>query len=47
MAKQNLKDKRNFTLHSYNLIGQTLPTQLDKVLVAALFGYFTLGLYQL
>ena len=45
----NLKEKRNFTLHSYgyNLIGQTLSNYMDKVLVGALFGYFALGLYQL
>jgi O-antigen/teichoic acid export membrane protein len=45
----NLKQKRNFTLHSYgyNLIGQTLSNYLDKVLIGALFGYFALGLYQL
>ncbi len=45
----NLKEKRNFTIHSYgyNLIGQTLSNYLDKVLIGALFGYFALGLYQL
>lgn len=45
----SLKEKRNFTLHSYgyNLIGQTLSNYLDKVLIGAVFGYFALGLYQL
>ena len=45
----NLKEKRNFTIHSYgyNLIGVTLSNYLDKVLIGALFGYFALGLYQL
>jgi O-antigen/teichoic acid export membrane protein len=45
----NLREKRNFALHSYgySLIGQTLTNYLDKVLIGALFGYFALGLYQL
>jgi O-antigen/teichoic acid export membrane protein len=45
----NLKEKRNFTIHSYGggLMGQTLSNYLDKVIVGALFGYFALGLYQL
>ena len=45
----NLKEKRNFTIHSYGytLIGQTLSNYLDKVLIGAVFGYFALGLYQL
>lgn len=46
---KNIKEKRNFTLHSYgfSLIGQILAKYLDKVLIGAIFGYFTLGLYQL
>ena len=45
----NLKEKRNFTLHSYgyNLIGQNLSNYLDKIIIGALFGYYSLGLYQL
>ena len=45
----SLKEKRNFMLHSYgyNLIGQTLSTYVDKVIIGAMFGYFALGLYQL
>ena len=45
----NLKEKRNFTIHSYGytLIGQTLSNYLDKVIIGAIFGYFALGLYQL
>lgn len=44
----NLKEKRNFTLHSYgfNLIG-SLSTYLDKAIIGILFGYYALGLYQL
>jgi O-antigen/teichoic acid export membrane protein len=44
----NLKERRNFALHSYgfNLIG-SLSTYLDKVIIGAVFGYYTLGLYQL
>ncbi|MBS7633552.1 oligosaccharide flippase family protein [Candidatus Bathyarchaeota archaeon] len=44
----SLKEKRNFTFHSYgfNLI-KTFSTYLDKVVIAPLFGYHTLGLYQL
>ena len=45
----NLKEKRNFTIHSYgyNLIGQQLSNYLDKIIIGALFGYYMLGLYQL
>ncbi len=45
----NLKTKRNFTIHSfgYNLIGITLANYLDKIIIGAFFGYFALGLYQL
>lgn len=45
----NLKEKRNFTLHSYgfNLIGQNLSNYLDKIIIGVLFGYYALGLYQL
>jgi O-antigen/teichoic acid export membrane protein len=40
----HLKEKRNFTIHSYgyNLVGLTLSNYLDKVLIGALFGYFAL-----
>jgi O-antigen/teichoic acid export membrane protein len=45
----NLKEKRDFILHSYgyNLIGQQLSNYLDKIIIGALFGYYALGLYQL
>jgi len=45
----SLREKRGFILHAYgsNLIGGTLPNQLDKIVVGSLFGYYTLGLYQL
>ena len=45
----SLKEKRNFTIHSYgyNLIGQTLSNYIDKIIIGAIFGYYTLGLYQL
>ncbi|NLB76065.1 MAG: oligosaccharide flippase family protein [Crenarchaeota archaeon] len=45
---ESIKEKRNFALHSYgsNLI-KNFNTNLDKVLIAPVFGYFTLGLYQL
>ena len=45
----NLKQKTGFVLHSYGytLLGEKLPLFLDKVLVGAIFGYFSLGLYQL
>jgi len=44
----DLKEKRNFALHSYafNLIGN-FSGSLDKVIIGALFGYYALGLYQL
>lgn len=44
----SVKEKRNFALHSYgsNLI-KNFTLYLDKVLIAPVFGYFTLGLYQL
>jgi O-antigen/teichoic acid export membrane protein len=44
-----LKQKRNFTLHSYgyNLIGKNLANYLDKMIIGTLFGYYALGLYQL
>jgi O-antigen/teichoic acid export membrane protein len=43
-----VKEKRNFTMHSYgvNLIGN-LSASLDKIVIGTLFGYYTLGLYQL
>jgi O-antigen/teichoic acid export membrane protein len=45
----NLREKRNFALHSYgfNLMGQGLSAYLDKVIIGTLFGYYALGLYQL
>jgi O-antigen/teichoic acid export membrane protein len=44
-----LREKRNFILHNYGyeLIGETLSNNLDKVIIGTVFGYFTLGLYQL
>ena len=44
----SIKEKRNFALHSYgfNLI-RNFTTYLDKIIVAAIFGYYVLGLYQL
>ena len=44
----SVKEKRNFALHSYgsNLI-KNFTLYLDKMLIAPVFGYFTLGLYQL
>lgn len=44
-----LREKRNFTFHSYGytLIGETLSNNLDKVIIGTLFGYFALGLFQL
>ncbi len=46
---KSLKEKWSFALHAYgyNLIGKTLPNFLDKIIVGSLFGYYTLGLYQL
>jgi O-antigen/teichoic acid export membrane protein len=45
----NIKEKRNFTLHSYGytLIGRNISNQLDKIIIGAIFGYYALGLYQL
>lgn len=44
----NLKEKRNFTLHSYGFnILSNLSGSLDKVVIGILFGYYALGLYQL
>lgn len=44
----NLKEKRNFAFHSYGFnLTRTLTTYLDKIIIASLFGYHTLGLYQL
>ena len=44
----SVKEKRNFTLHSYgfNLI-RNFTNYLDKIIIGPLFGYFVLGLYQL
>lgn len=44
----NLKQKRNFTIHSYgyNLVGN-FSAYIDKLIIGALFGYYALGLYQL
>lgn len=43
-----IKEKRNFAIHSYgfNLI-RNFTNYLDKIIIAPLFGYFVLGLYQL
>jgi O-antigen/teichoic acid export membrane protein len=45
----SIKTKRNFALHTYgySLVGLTLSNNIDKILVGPLFGYYTLGLYQL
>lgn len=45
----SLREKCKFALHSYgyDLIGKNLANYLDKVIIGALFGYYTLGLYQL
>jgi O-antigen/teichoic acid export membrane protein len=45
----NLKEKRNFAVHSYGyvLVGKNLAYYLDKVIIGAIFGYYALGLYQL
>lgn len=44
----SIKEKRTFALHSYgfNLI-RNFTTNLDKVVIAPIFGYYMLGLYQL
>ncbi|MGB9960259.1 MAG: lipopolysaccharide biosynthesis protein [Candidatus Bathyarchaeales archaeon] len=44
----NLKEKQNFTLHSYgfNLVG-SLSAYLDKIIIGIVYGYYALGLYQL
>lgn len=44
----SLKEKKNFTIHSYglNLIG-SFSVFLDKIIVGTLFGFYALGLYQL
>jgi len=44
----SLKEKVNFTLHSYgqNII-QSLSIYLDKIIIGGLFGFYALGLYQL
>lgn len=43
-----IREKRNFALHSYgtNLI-RNFTLYLDKLIIAPLFGYYLLGLYQL
>ena len=43
-----IKEKRNFALHSYstNLV-RNFTLYLDKLLIVPLFGYYILGLYQL
>ncbi len=43
-----IKEKRTFALHSYgfNLI-RNFTTYLDKIVIAPIFGYYILGLYQL
>jgi len=44
----SVKEKRTFALHSYgfNLI-RNFTNWLDKIVIAPLFGYYLLGLYQL
>lgn len=44
----SVKEKRTFALHSYgfNLI-RNFTMNLDKVVIAPIFGYYMLGLYQL
>jgi O-antigen/teichoic acid export membrane protein len=45
---KTLERKRNFVINSYGFgLTQTLTLYLDKVIIAPLFGYHTLGLYQL
>ena len=43
-----IKQKRNFTLHSYgaNII-RNFTLYIDKLIIAPLYGYYLLGLYQL
>jgi O-antigen/teichoic acid export membrane protein len=45
---ESIKAKSRFALHSYgfNLI-RTFTNHLDKIIIAPLFGYYVLGLYQL
>jgi len=44
----DLKEKRDFTLHSYGFnLTSTFATYLDKIIIAPMFGYYVLGLYQL
>lgn len=45
---ENIKNRRGFTLHSYgfNLI-RNFTMNFDKVVIAPIFGYYILGLYQL
>jgi O-antigen/teichoic acid export membrane protein len=44
----SVKEKRNFAFHSYgfNLI-RNLTNYLDKLIIAPVFGYYVLGMYQL
>ncbi|MDQ1280811.1 MAG: Oligosaccharide flippase family protein [Thermoproteota archaeon] len=45
---ESVKSKRSFALHSYgfNLI-KSFTNYLDKIIIAPIFGYYVLGLYQL
>jgi O-antigen/teichoic acid export membrane protein len=44
----SVREKRNFALHSYgfNLV-RNFTNYLDKIIIAPVFGYYVLGLYQL
>lgn len=43
-----IKQKRNFAMHNYGTgLIRTFSTFLDKLIIALLFGYYVLGLYQL
>jgi O-antigen/teichoic acid export membrane protein len=48
LQTDSIKEKRKFTLHSYgnNLI-RSFTNYLDKIIIAPVFGYYILGLYQL
>ncbi len=45
----SLKEKRGFAANTFgfNLVGMVLPLYLDKIIIGAVFGYYSLGLYQL
>jgi O-antigen/teichoic acid export membrane protein len=44
----SVREKRNFAIHSYgfNLV-RNFTNYLDKIIIAPVFGYYVLGLYQL